>query len=425
MFAFMVIYAYYISMRPEEMIQQKPQEYSTLYLDMDAFFASVEQYYNPYLRDKPIGIATGSSAHATIVAASYIAKQHGIGTGTKVAQAKELCPDIHIVFDSAWRYKEVHMQFMDILHNTIGNVQARGIDEAYIKIPSYAQTIEQSYALAEAIKDDLYSMYNEYIGCSIGVASNIWLAKMAASRNKPNGLVMLNSTKDLPYFYQGLRLTSLTGVGHRLAKRLHQIDIHTPLQFYQAPWQYLYKHMGVNGQKWYLRMRGIEVDLPVIKDPQSVSHQVTTAHIKPKTEKEITTLLYKIAQKLAKRLNKYQLYMSSIAILLIYEDKTYWSNKIEHTIATSNVTIIYGLIKMLLKKHKYFKSITKIVVTFYHLTSTQQLGLLPYAFTHDFMNNTTEQMNESKVFFERQIELNKVGFAAEIIRDSSNQLNYI
>ena len=138
------------------------------------------------------------------------------------------------------------------------------------------RSIESVFTLSKAIKSSIYNLYNEHIYCSIGIASNIWLAKMAASYNKPNGLVCLTKS-ELAKFYGCLKLTDFTGIGSRMALQLYSKSIFTPSDLYNSSWRCLSTHFGVNGQKWYLRLRGYEVDkLPIIErkslGPVSYTH---------------------------------------------------------------------------------------------------------------------------------------------------------
>lgn len=228
----------------------------------------------------------------------------GVHTGTRVVEALRICPDLQVIYDGNHSsYKRVHREIMHILHSTICYVGVRGIDEAYLKVPSYAQTKLQVLALVKAIKDSLNNLYNEHINCSIGVASNIWLAKMAASSQKPNGVVCVLQS-DIPSFYYQFGLCDLNGIGHRMAQQLYRADIYSPCELYQSSWGKLSNSFGVNGQKWYLRLRGYEVDALPTKDRKSLGHQVTITGTNITNLAKITTFCIIIADVLAHRLRK-------------------------------------------------------------------------------------------------------------------------
>lgn len=224
-------------MNPENLLKNQPIPYSTIFVDMNSFFASVEQFYNPELRGRPVGVSTAPSAGGSIVAASVEAKKYGIKTGTKVAEAQAMCPDIVVVHDSPNSYRDIHRQIMAILHTTPCYVRAKSIDEAYLKVPSYLQSRSGAIQLIAGIKQALNDLYGGHILCSAGVASNIWLAKMGSNNQKPDGLVIL--TKDrLADFYKSISLLDMTGINFRMARQLYNLNIQNPWQLYNTSWKF-------------------------------------------------------------------------------------------------------------------------------------------------------------------------------------------
>ncbi len=416
-------------MIPEKMLRQKPIDYSTIYIDMDSFFASVEQYYNPRLRNKPVGIATGYTMGSSIVAASYIAKRAGIYTGIKVGEALMLCPDIEIAYGNPTQYRQVHNEFMNVLHSTICRVRARGIDEAYLKVPSYAQNKDRVFALCKAINSSIRNLYDEHINCSIGIASNVWLAKMAASYDKPNGLFCIEQS-NLLEFYSNFKLTDLTGVGKRMAKQFISQQINTPSDLYRSSWRFLSRHFGVNGQKWYLRLRGYEVDeLPVI-ERKSLGHQVTITGLKNTNLYKITTYCIKIAEVLGYRLRENKLFAKGLVIQLAYIDNIYFNYKLNKLPAFSSNYLIIHYINMLLKKHKYISKLKKINITLIDLTSLRQLDFLPTSLGpgNSALSEAVDSLENkygSKVVLsasswaEQSFSLDKIGFATDEVRKST------
>lgn len=411
-------------MKPEHFLAQRPIDYSTIYIDMDSFFASVEQYYNPKLRNRPVGVATGNSMTSSIISASYSAKKAGVYTGTRVVEALRMCPDLQVVYGNNHdSYKRVHREIMHILHNTICYIGVRGIDEAYLKVPSYAQTKVQVFTLVKAIKDSLKNIYNEHINCSIGIASNIWLAKMAASSQKPNGIVCVLQT-DIPSFYYQFGLCDLNGIGHRMAQQFYRVGINNPSELYRSSWSKLSKDIGVNGQKWYLRLRGYEVDELPIKDRKSLGHQVTITGTNITNLAKITTFSIKIAEVLGYRLRKNQLSARSIGIQLVSRShKYFYYNHKKLPIFDSNKSIIRYSI-LLLKNHKEFNNISKITITLMDLTTSRQIQLLPTASQNldSRISRAIDSLEErygNKVlsvassFFENSFSLDRVGFATE------------
>ncbi len=430
LFAFIGESNYYWAM-PEKLLKQKPKEYSTIYVDMNSFFASVEQFYNPKLRGRPVAVATAHSSGGSIVAASIQAKRLGIKTGTKVAEARSKCPEIAIVHDSPNDYRAVHREIMDILHDTPCYVRAKSIDEAYLKVPSYMQTESETLALIKAIKANLFELYNEHILCSAGVASNVWLAKMASNSQKPNGLVVLTESSHYG-FYKSLQLTDLTGINKRMARRLYAIGIYSATNFYDANWSFLRSKLGVNGGKWYLRMRGYEVDTEPVKANKSIGHQVTTMPRPPSTLVEVTTYINKISVTLGGRLRAKNLAASGIALHITYIDGNWWGNMFRKTLIFRSDHEIISLSKMLLKKLNVLSApVRKVNISLFNLVDSRQTALHfdTIGQKHLSLSYAVDQINDKfgkntimplRSFNAGHIDLNRVGFAGDLLREKTN-----
>jgi len=406
----------------------RPQPYSTLYVDMDSFFASVEQFYMPELRGKPVGVATGRSQGASIIAASVEAKRMGVRGGTKIDTACLMCPGLIIVHNSPNSYRAIHRQIMAILQDTYCMVQAKSIDEAVLKIPHYAQNREPVFTLIKAIKKQLYSLYNEHIQCSIGVSSNMWLAKMAASYKKPNGTFVIHANKQ--EFYANLSLLALTGIGYRMKKRMLALGLYTPLDIYTASRLFLRRALGVEGEKWYFRMRGYEVDEHPFKRHQSLSHQITTVPEYPETPAKITTYLIKIAEVLGKRLRDKQLKARSIYLGLYSVDYVYQSKELKKLIEFNDSKILTRYLLLLLKKLTIHAKIKKITVSVSDVTSNWQIDMESYLekeqsnSLYSGIDTLSEKyhhnlVNSLQTLHSGHIDLERVGFAGDIMRETS------
>jgi DNA polymerase-4 len=416
---------------PEKYLKQQPKEFSTIYIDMNSFFASVEQFYNPKLRGRPVAVATAQSSGGSIIAASIEAKRFGIKTGMKTAEARLKCPEITIVSDSPNNYRAIHRQIMAILHNTPCYVRPKSIDEAYLKVPSYMQTKNKVLTLIKAIKSSLFKHYNEYILCSVGVASNVWLAKMGSNSQKPNGLVVLTS-RDYEAFYKTLKLTDLTGINKRMAERLYAIGIDSPTSFYGASWKFLHNKLGISGGKWYLRMRGYEVDAEPVKANKSISHQITTIPNPPSTLVEVTTYINKISINLGKRLRYNNLAAKGISLCIYYIDGNYWVNEFCNTQAIRSDYEIIMLSKMLLKKLTNLpRPVRKLTITLSNLLDDQQMTLPLNSAMHKYLSLSyaVDQINDKygkntimpmRSFDAKHVDLNRVGFAGDLLQESAN-----
>lgn len=435
MFAFISIKTYNKEAM-QKLINQlpKPRPYSTLYIDMDSFFASVEQFYHPELRGKPVGVATGSTAGASIVAASVEAKRRGVRGGVKIDVARRLCPGIAIVTDSPHSYRAIHRQIMAVLQATPCMVEAKSIDEAVLKIPHYLHNEDDIFALIKAIKGKLFDLYNEHIYCSIGVASNMWLAKMAASYKKPNGVYLLHNNLD--EFYTDHSLLDLTGINYRMRRRLYNIGILSPIDLYRAPRLFLRKNLGVEGDKWYFRMRGYEVDRRPLVKQRSLSHQVTTIPDYPDNLDKITTYLTKIAEVLGKRLRDKGLKARSVYLSLRLETNQYQIVEFKNVTEFNDSLVLTNYLKLLLKKLEVNARVIKITVGVAKVSESWQLDFDSYIkkrqakTVYAALDNISQKYNKAnlvkslKLSDSQYIDLERVGFAGDIIRHTSDLANY-
>jgi DNA polymerase-4 len=284
-----------------------------IFVDMNAFFASVEQQSHPNLRDLPVGVVSHVVPNGTVLAASYEAKALGISTGTKVRDALRICPEIKLVTPTPSVYKAIHKRFLAILDDLAGpEVVPRSIDEAAIFLSPNWQTSEQARNLALTIKERFSKELGPYIRCSIGIAPNSFLAKVATNLQKPNGLVEI-TLENLPEILSKLELTDLPGIAERYSLRLMREDIMTPLGLYNLPAYELKKRFGIWGQYWWWRLHGYETDNGSKDHHKTMSHEHVLKKWIPSIDQALPTLLL-MGDRVCVRLIRNHLQCQSIAI---------------------------------------------------------------------------------------------------------------
>lgn len=234
--------------------------YQWLFLDLNSYFASVEQQDRPALRGKPIAITPLQSDSTCAIAASYEAKKFGIKTGTKIYDARRLCPDLICVPARHDIYVEYHHKILAevVKHTPINKIWS--IDELSSKLPPNKQTKEAASSVAARIKAGLAANVGEFIKCSIGVAPNGFLAKVATDMMKPDGLVVLDEGNLTDRLF-ALQLTDLPGINTNMKLRLMKSGIYTVEQL----WNLSPKHAravwgSVGGERFWYRLHGY--DLP-------------------------------------------------------------------------------------------------------------------------------------------------------------------
>src|SRR3712207_5500792 len=205
-----------------------------LFADLNSAFATIEQQANPLLRGKPIVVAAYNSPNGCVVAPSIEAKRYGIKTGMTVRDARLLYPKVIVRTPDPAKYRAVHLQFRNIFKDYSPAVSPKSIDEAVIDFTdTYALYNRSLTDIGQEIKRRVRREIGEWMVCSIGIAPNRFLAKLAASLKKPDGLETIDHTNVLSV-YERVSLRDLNGINTRNEARLNACGIFTPMEFYQA-----------------------------------------------------------------------------------------------------------------------------------------------------------------------------------------------
>src|SRR5918992_4682581 len=275
-----------------------------MHVDLNSCFATIEQQANPLLRGKPIVVAAYNSPNGCVVAPSIEAKQYGIKTGMTVRDARLLYPAVIVRTPDPAKYRAVHLQFRNIFKDYSPDVSPKSIDEAVIDFTdTYALYHRSLIDIGQEIKRRFRNEIGEWMVCSIGIGTNRFLAKLAASLQKPDGLTTIDHTSVLNV-YQAVSLLDLSGINTRYQARLNAYGIHTPMEFYSASLDTLKKQVfqSINGYYWYLRLRGFEIDQI---DFARKSFGNTYALGKQTNEpKALAKLLMKLCEKTGRRLRR-------------------------------------------------------------------------------------------------------------------------
>lgn len=236
-----------------------------LFLDLNSFFASVEQQLQPHLRGRPIGIIPNDCNSTCCIAASYEAKHFGIKTGCGVREAHEKCPGITLVLARPDEYIKAHHKILEAV-DTVYPVQGvYSIDEMSFKLTGPDRDIDRARQLAMQMKRAIRDIAGEYLRCSIGIAPNRMLAKTASNMMKPDGLVVIER-KDIPERLHALDITDFPGIADGIRNRLHRYGIHTTEQLCRASKPTLKRAWGgVLGEIWYHWLKGDEPHIATTK----------------------------------------------------------------------------------------------------------------------------------------------------------------
>jgi DNA polymerase IV len=245
---------------------------TTLFLDLNAYFASVEQQVQPALRGKPIAVAPIIGDSGCCIAVSYEAKAFGIKTGTRVGEARALCPSITIVDARPRLYVLMHHRVLAAVDTCMPVHQVHSIDELSCRLDATQRTPQRARGLALDIKGAIRRRCGPMMRCSIGIAPNRVLAKLGTDMHKPDGLVILTDG-DLPGAIAHLPANTLTGIGPRLMKRLEIAGVRTIGDLAARPEHDLEGFWGgVVGRHWWHWLRGHELREKKTRK-RSIGHQ--------------------------------------------------------------------------------------------------------------------------------------------------------
>jgi DNA polymerase-4 len=224
-----------------------------LHLDMDAFFASVEQHDRPELKGRPV-IVGGSSDRGVVSACSYEARKFGVHSAMPMFRARKLCPQAVVLSVRGSRYSEVSRQVMGVLARYSPLLEKASVDEAYLDVSGCATLHGPPRDMALRIKAEIRDLTG--LACSVGIAPVKFLAKIASDWDKPDGLFILEEA-DVPAFLQELPVTEIPGVGKRAAESLRSMGVSTCGDVLRYP-EGFWRRRGKFGQFLYDRARGID-----------------------------------------------------------------------------------------------------------------------------------------------------------------------
>lgn len=273
-----------------------------IHIDMDAFFASVEQRENPELRGKPIAVGYDGN-RSVVCTASYEARPFGVRSAMPMTKAKHLCPNLIVVPCNFQLYREVSRQVHEIFHEYTDLVEPISIDEAFLDVTINKPGIELAQQIAREIKDKIWQ--RTQLTASAGVSYNKFLAKIASDYNKPNGMCTVHPARALD-FIASLPIEDFWGVGPKTAERMHALGISTGLQLRQQSLDFLTHHFGKQGRVYYDFSRGID-ERPVICDRIRKSVGCEETYLKDIYKRiDISDALQSLAIDLRARLRKSQ-----------------------------------------------------------------------------------------------------------------------
>ncbi|MCA9838916.1 MAG: DNA polymerase IV [Trueperaceae bacterium] len=283
-----------------------------IHLDMDAFYASVEQRDDPALKGLPIAVGY-NEARGVVMTASYEARRFGVGSAMPARMALERCPQLIFVKPRKEVYKAISQHIRKIFHRYTDLVEPLALDEAYLDVTEPKQGPKSATLLAQSLKKDIASELR--LTASAGVSASKFLAKIASSLQKPDGLTVIKPEEALPFIAQ-LPVEKFFGVGPKTAERLHALGIYTGQDLRNQSQERLVEQFGKNGLLFWQMAQGID-DRPVEpnREYKSISAETTFSS----DLSEVTRLIEELpplAEHVATSLRKEGLSASGISVKL-------------------------------------------------------------------------------------------------------------
>lgn len=305
------------TLRPME--QESVKSYrKIIHIDMDAFYASVEQRDNPEYRGKPIVVGGSPQGRGGVVAtASYEARKYGIRSAMPSKKAQQLCPHVIFVYPRFAVYKEVSQKIREIFHRYTDIIEPLSLDEAYLDVtedkPGIGSAIEIARQIKDAIRNELQ------LTASAGVSVSKFVAKIASDLNKPDGLAFIGPSS-IESFMEQLPVEKFFGVGRVTAEKMKSMGLHTGADLKQLAEEELVKHFGKTGRFYYRIVRGIDNrEVQPHRETKSAGAEDTFPHDLT-TIDEMNTELDRIAKLVHDRLLRYDLKGRTLTLKIKYSD---------------------------------------------------------------------------------------------------------
>jgi len=336
-----------------------------IHVDMDAFYASVEQMDNPELKGKPLAVG-GSEKRGVVAAASYEAREFGVRSAMSGVQAKRNCPELIFVPPRFDRYQEISTQIRKIFYDYTDLVEPLSLDEAYLDVTENKKGNPSASLIAKEIRERIFNEVG--LTASAGISINKFVAKIASDYNKPNGQKTVNP-EDVLYFLEQLDVRKFYGVGKVTAEKMYQLGIFSGIDLKKKNLDYLENHFGKSGQYYYELVRGMhnsEVKPNRIRKSLAAEH---TFNENLSSEIFMLEKLDKIAKEVSKRLTKNKVSGKTVTLKIKYSDFTLQTRSKTVPYFIRNKDVILETAKELLFQEKMSNSVRLLGISISNLNT--------------------------------------------------------
>lgn len=345
-----------------------------IHIDMDAFFAQVEQRDNPEYRNKPIVIGSGNPRYGVVSTCSYEARKYGVRSAMPNIKAYKLCPHAIFVRQNNQKYRDASAKIFEVFYEVTDLVEGLSLDEAYLDVTVNKLEIESATEIARYIKMRILEETN--LTASAGVSYNKLLAKLGSDYNKPNGLTIIPPNKT-EQFLQAIDLKDIHGVGKSAQEKMHILGVHTIDDLLKFSKDDCIKYFNSFGETLYNYIRGID-ERQVIpsRERKSLGHETTLR--KPYSNIfESESLLTKFTISTLHQMRTKKLYAKTFNVKIKYGDFTQYTRSISLPYPSNTNVDFTKHIKSLLFKFPYQnKEIRLVGISFSNLVDENEMATI-------------------------------------------------
>ena len=337
-----------------------------LHIDMDAFYASVEQLDNPELREKPIAVG-GGSERGVVAAASYEARKYGVRSAMSGVLARKNCPNLIFVKPRFSRYKEISKMIRAIFYEYTDLVEPLSLDEAFLDVTENKMDNPSATMIAKEIREKIYDAVG--LRASAGISNSKFVAKIASDINKPNGQKTI-APEEVEAFLEELPIEKFFGIGKVTASKMYQLGIFKGKDLKEKSKDFLIKHFKNSGAHYYQLVRGLyqsEVR------PNRIQKSVATEHTFSKnltSEIFMMQRLEAIAEELESRLLKSKIAGKTITLKIKYSDFSLHTRSRTLPFFVKDKNILLETVKDLLFQEKVKESVRLLGISVSNLNNT-------------------------------------------------------
>lgn len=369
------------------------------HIDMNCFYAAVEMTYDPTLKGKPVAIAGNPKERkGIIVTSSYEARAKGVKTTMPLWQARKLCPNLIVLRPNFDRYRKASQAMFQILSDITPMIQPVSIDEGYMDI-SQCHHLGNPIKVAERLQNKILKELG--LPCSIGIAPNKFLAKMASDMKKPLGISVLR-LRDLKHVLWPMTIEEMYGVGKKTGERLRALDINTIGDLANRDVYDLTQILGINGERLWNRANGIDdrpVDPDAVNEFKSIGSSRTFAY-DVTNENEINHMLKELSSNVERRMKRREAVGSSIQIMIRYHNRKTITRSKKLNMYIDDQKDIYQIAHDLFYQHWNLEAIRLLGVTLQDVEERKniyhQLNLFTYEedIAKEKLQSTIEELSK-------------------------------